>query len=243
MQVTWSPYQKVEYADNTKTSKLPRRGVWVNGIEHQRMDDREQLDDTVYTYPFKMRSDRPELPPYRNILILGAGNGNDAAAALMRGAVHVDAVEIDPVIAALGFEDHPLKPYKDPRVHLIVDDGRAFMTRTNEKYDLIIFALTDSLVKVSSMSQLRLENYLFTEQAVKRAFDLLSNEGDLFFYNYYREQWVVDKLAAMIQRATGFNPVKWVNKDDMFAVLCVGKKPGQPGSKRLGSFHQRHSHG
>ena len=51
------------------------------------------------------------------VLVVGAGAGNDAAAALRNGAKHVDAVEIDPVILALGKRLHPEKPYSDPRSH------------------------------------------------------------------------------------------------------------------------------
>jgi len=124
------------------------------------------------------------------------------ATALLYGAESVDAVEIDPVIASLGSE-HPGRPYSDARVRVIVDDGRAFMTRTEKKYDLIIFALTDSLVKVSSMGQLRLENYLFTEESIRRAYDLLEPEGDIVLYNYYRREWLVDRYREMLHEATG----------------------------------------
>jgi Spermine/spermidine synthase domain len=222
-QVVWSPYQKIEYADNADDPRLPRRGIWANGIEHQRMMDREALVGAIYSFPFVQRTKRTHLPPYQSALILGAGSGNDAAAALMNGISRVVAVEIDPAIARFGFEDHPLHPYKDPRVELVVNDGRAFMTGTNEKFDLVVFALTDSIVKVSSLSQLRLENYLFTEQSVKRAFELLSENGELFFYNYYREKWVADKIAAMIYRATGLKPYVWAEEMGHFAVMCVGR--------------------
>jgi spermidine synthase len=46
----------------------------------------------------------------KNILIIGAGSGNDVAAALLSGAEHVDAVEIDPVINRLGRQNHPTTP-------------------------------------------------------------------------------------------------------------------------------------
>jgi len=80
------------------------------------------------------------------------------------------------------------------------------MTRTRRTYDLIVFALTDSVVKVSPMSQLRLENYLFTEESVRRAYALLNDHGDLLFYNAYRQPWVYEKIAAMLTRATGAPP-------------------------------------
>ncbi len=221
-EVHWSPYQKIEYVDN---SQVPRQ-IFVNGIAHQNMYTAESfLGPTslhVYNIPYEERARHPELPAYKNVLILGAGSGNDVAAALAHGAEHVDAVEIDPRIADLGVRFHPAKPYSDARVTLTVDDGRAFMTKSKKKYDLIIFALTDSLVKVSPMAQLRLENYLFTQDSITRASELLTADGDLLFYNYYRRLWVQQKIEQMIFNVTGSYP-KLIYKKNDFAMLAAGE--------------------
>jgi hypothetical protein len=206
----WSPYQRVQFMG-------ARRSIYVNGVGHQSMLARGQIKKQFYQKVHDQR--REELGgPYENVLILGAGSGNDVATALMNGAKHIDAVEIDPAIAGLGKSHHPEKPYEDPRVNLIIDDGRAFMSRTPRHYDLIIFALTDSLVKVSSMSQLRLENYLFTVESVRRAQGLLEPGGDLVFYNFYRQPWLRTKITEMIHEATGLEPRAIFENGD-FAVL------------------------
>ena len=98
----------------------------------------------------------------RNVLIVGAGGGSDVAIALAHGAKHVDAVEIDPGIYALGRRLNPNRPYQDPRVTIHIDDGRAFLQRTHNTYDLILFALPDSLALVSGQSALRLESFIFS---------------------------------------------------------------------------------
>src|SRR6185312_12594629 len=87
---------------------------------------------------------------HADVLVLGAGSGNDVAAALRAGAERVDAVEIDPEILALG-RKHPLKPYDDPRVTVHVADARHFLARTNRLYDVIVFGLLDSHVLLSSV--------------------------------------------------------------------------------------------
>ena len=80
------------------------------------------------------------------MLIVGAGNGNDVAVALAHGAKHVDAVEIDRVHPRdRRAATHPDRPYRDPRVSVHINDGRAFVERANDEYDLILFALPDSL--------------------------------------------------------------------------------------------------
>lgn len=221
----WSPYQRIQHM-------VPRKALYVNGIAHQGMVPPAKIRGGVYQKLYDARRAAGEAP-YRNVLILGAGSGNDVSAALMNGVEHVDAVEIDPVIADIGKRHHPAQPYADSRVNLVIDDGRAFMSRTPHRYDLIIFALTDSLVKVSSMSQLRLENYLFTVESVKRAHGLLNPGGDIVFYNYYRQPWLRTKITEMIEEATGIEPQsihEWYD----FAVLQAKSSQAQsePGTFR-----------
>ncbi len=220
VQTRWSPYQKVEYVD---TPDLPSR-IFVNGIAHQHMDTQERLRTLAgipYGAPYEVRSQQAGLPPYRSVLILGAGSGNDVAAALLAGAEHVDAVEIDPAIAELGRRFHPAHPYDDPRVTLTIGDGRAFLTRATRHYDLVVFALTDSLVKVSPMAQLRLENYLFTEESIRRACGLLTADGDVVFYNFYRQPWIRAKIEKMVHDVTGSYPREIFRKRD-FAMMAAG---------------------
>ena len=91
---------------------------------------------------------------------------------LRKGAKHVDAVEIDPEILDLGRRLHPDRPYQDPRVTTHVDDGRAFLARTNTAIDLILFALPDSLALVTGGGAIRLESYLFTREAMEAVRDI-----------------------------------------------------------------------
>jgi hypothetical protein len=140
----------------------------------------------------------------------------------------VDAVEIDPVIADLGRTYHPERPYQDARVHLVVDDARAFMNYTTRKYDLIVFAQTDSLIKVSPIGQLRLENYIFTAESIRTAVHLLKEDGVLLFYNFYRLPWITRKLELMIHQAIGVYPVALSPRNSDFAVLIADpRNPAQ----------------
>lgn len=214
----WSPYQKVEYVKRDS----PPLPIFVNGIGHQVMWDGNHLLKSFYNFPYQIRTEGLKLPAYRNILVVGAGSGNDVSAALLNGAKHVDAVEIDPAIVQLGRRYNPLQPYADPRVTLHVDDGRAFMTSTRDRYDLIVFAATDSVVKASPMAQLRLENFLFTVESIRRAYSILSDNGDIVFYNYYRHRWLIDKIKMTVFQATGKYPMTVKDNGD-FALLMVGK--------------------
>src|SRR5205085_4132812 len=76
--------------------------------------------------------------PPRRVLVVGAGTGNDVAAALRAGATEVDAVDIDPAVVALGRRHHPEHPYDDARVRVIVDDARAAFRRLPARhYDVV----------------------------------------------------------------------------------------------------------
>ena len=80
------------------------------------------------------------------------------------------------------------------------------MERTNNTYDLIIFALPDSLTLLAGQSALRLESYLFTEQACEAARDHLAPGGTFSMYNFYREQWLADRLAGTLTGVFGNRP-------------------------------------
>ena len=214
VEVKWSPYQKVEYI------RKPTQHIFVNGLGHQNMVSPRELPNSLYALPYRYR-EKNKRPQTENVLVIGAGSGNDVATALLFGAKLVDAVEIDPVIAGLGKKYHPAQAYKDRRVNLVVDDARAFMTNTNRKYDLIVFALTDSLVKVSPMAQLRLENYIFTEQAVQTAYNLLKKDGNIVFYNFYRLPWIKEKIERMTYTGIGRYPLTRTRKNSDFSVMIV----------------------
>jgi spermidine synthase len=142
------------------------RTIVVNLLGHQIMVRREDAFP-AYAAPYLVNRDAGQAK-FRDILIIGAGSGNDVSRALQWADpdARIDAVEIDPVIQRLGARDHPDKPYQDPRVTVHLKDGPNFLRSTTKKYDLIVSALIDSLVLHSSVSNIRLESYLFTREAI-----------------------------------------------------------------------------
>ncbi|HWC32975.1 MAG TPA: spermidine synthase, partial [Actinomycetota bacterium] len=178
--VWWSPYYKVNTTDPDHEGTIRVR---VNNLAHQSIHPLDLLRDIqpFYYWTYEML----EGHPLRDVLIVGAGTGNDVALALSQGAERVVAVEIDPVLQDIGSEQHPDRPYQDPRVEVHIDDGRAYLERTDERFDLILFALPDSLTLVAGQGALRLESYLFTREALARVRDRLRPDGAFSAYNYY----------------------------------------------------------
>lgn len=221
----WSPYYRISAADDDLRHVSARTGstdrpvhLGVNGIGFQSMmaatnAPHTELPSQIYRWLPDRTFDR--------VLIIGAGSGTDATVALSRGAKYVDAVEIDPVIARIGRDFHPDRPYDDPRLTVHIDDGRAFLRRSTAKYDLILFALTDSLTLVSSTANVRLESFLFTEESFRAARDHLSEGGVFVMYNSYREPWLVAKLHGMAAGVFGHEPLLWLTGPAR-AVMAAG---------------------
>jgi SAM-dependent methyltransferase len=215
---SWSPYYRVVTVPLSEPGEF---AVSVNGIPHQTISSvaQRRAEEPIYFVPFERLA---RADPGR-VLVVGAGTGSDVAVALSLGATSVDAVEIDPRLAQIGVERHPDHPYDDPRVHVVIDDGRAFLERSDSQYDLILFALPDSLTLVSGQSSLRLESYLFTREALAEARDHLAPGGVFAMYNYYREAWLIDRLAGTLRDVYGHSPcLDNVGTVGRLAALTVG---------------------
>jgi Spermine/spermidine synthase domain len=211
----WSPYYRIS---------VTRHGhnyvVSANGVPHQVIQP-QRYRSKFYFLPYRQAVGNP----LSDVLIIGAGTGNDVATALGEGAKHVDAVEIDPEIYQLGKRLNPNHPYQNPRVSAYINDGRAFLEQTNAKYNMILFALPDSLTLVAGQSQLRLESYLFTLQAIQDAKAHLNPTNGVFaMYNYYRTTWLRNRLADTLDVVFGHPPCARTTFGDL-SMLTVSVNP------------------
>jgi hypothetical protein len=228
----WSPYYKILLHPAVPSGYI----VDVNNAGgHQAMipwQDKEPFYRRLYQiFPG---------PSFQHALILGAGSGSDAAVALHYGVRSITAVEIDPTIQQLGARFHPDHPYQDPRVHVVINDGRAFLQNTTQRFDLIIFALPDSLTLTSSNTSLRLESFLLTQDAIARARARLTGRGVLVLYNYYRDSWLVDKIAGMAGRVFHQEPlVTTYGGWGRAAVVMVGPRLATLPPGRFGPYRER----
>lgn len=233
--VRWSPYyrisvQKAEiqadgehpaatYGNHINVNYDTIEGAYNNDPKFISSLSEKQRSGTAdyYDTPYIALGDKP-----RSVLILAAGTGNDVAAALRHGATDVDCVEIDPMIAQLGRELHPEKPYSDPRVHVIVDDARAFIRRTDKKYDLVVFAYLDSHSAFSSMSSLRLDNYVYTQDCFNDAKRLVKPDGCMSVTFYYLTWWQLTRVYKSLEVGFGETPIGVYSKMGNGPTLLVG---------------------
>ena len=135
-------------------------------------------------------------PPGFTALVIGPGGGRDLASALVFGASRVDGVEINPIIAddvmRGRFREFSGGIYTNPRVRIAVDDGRSFVRRTPERYDVIQASLVDTWAATAAGAYTLTENTLYTVDAFSDYLDHLTDEGVLSI-----TRWVADGLRLV----------------------------------------------
>ena len=156
----------------------------------------------LYDLPFVVNSRRG------TAVVVGAGTGNDVQAALRNGYQEVTSVDIDPQIIAMGRALHPERPYAHPGVKTVIDDARSFFGKERSTYDLVCFGLLDSHAMSSAMSTLRLDNYVYTEEGIRAAWERVGPGGHLSLaISCAPGRWFFERLFWTITKATGREPV------------------------------------
>jgi spermine/spermidine synthase len=140
--------------------------------------------------------------PDFSALVIGPGGGRDLVSALVFGARHIDGVEINPIIADDVMRGQFLEfsggIYTHPRVRIVVDDGRSFVRRTPDRYDVIQASLVDTWAATAAGAYTLTENTLYTVEAFDDYLDHLTDEGVLTM-----TRWVFDglRLISLAQAA------------------------------------------
>jgi spermidine synthase len=135
-------------------------------------------------------------------LVIGPGGGRDLVSALVFGAGHVDGVEINPIIAndvmRNRFREFSGGIYTNPRVRITVDDGRSFVRRAPDQYDVIQASLVDTWAATAAGAYTLTENSLYTVEAFNDYLDHLNDRGILTI-----TRWVFDglRLVSLAQEA------------------------------------------
>jgi hypothetical protein len=219
----WSPYQKLSLLPLVQP--VPGPGgpervqcgelLEVNNVGYMSMLtlDRERMAAAPLLYPpNEIRTSHYLLPhaivgPRERVLVVGAGAGNDVAAALTSGARQVDAVEIDPAIVAMGQARHPERPYSSDRVTLSVDDARAHFRKAEGPYDLIWFGLLDSHTNPSAYSNVRLDHFVYTRESFEDMGGLLGPSGVVVLFFAPEADWISGRMVRLLSDTFGAPPL------------------------------------
>jgi len=213
----WSPYQKLSlqplYSNGQIAAYLLNTNdSWYQQIlnlspdfiqSHAHLFQRHPLNQNSYNMPYRF------YPAPPSVLVLGSGMGNDVAAALRNGAGRVEAVEIDPLILKLGRDLHFEHPYQDPRVQVALDDARSYIENSHDHFDLIVFSLLDSHTTTSHFTNIRIDNYVYTREALQRARQLLL-PGGLFIVKFQVDNpWIAGRLFRLMRDTFDQDPIQF----------------------------------
>jgi len=167
-------------------------------------------------------------------LVIGPGGGRDLLTALVFGASRVDGVEVNPIIAndvmLEHFRDFSGSIYQNPKVNVVVDDGRSFIRRSNTRYDIIQASLVDTWAATAAGAYTLTENTLYTKEAFEDYYDHLTDRGMLTI-----TRWVFDGLrlvslaqAACETRGCSAAEHMAVVQQDRVATFLLKKTPFTP---------------
>lgn len=211
----WTPYQQVQYTRHYDPHGDFWGGeVWVNHAGYQYIVNlsspfldrhpglvKEAVEENPYNLPFRFAQPSP------SVMIVGSGTGNDVAAALRHHSRSVDAVEIDPAILSLGKREHPEHPYASPEVTVHLTDARAFLKRSPQHYDLVLFGLLDSHTQFSDYSNMRIDNFVYTAESFREASRHLNSNGVLFVKFHVDHPWMAVRMQEMLRETFGKAPL------------------------------------
>lgn len=117
------------------------------------------------------------------VLIIGAAGGHEIQASLTYGASHIDAVELNPVTVDLltnEFADYSGNIVDHPDVNYVQGDGRTFLARSDDQYDIVWFVAPDSYAASNAATSgafVLSESYLYTEEMIDLAYSHLTDSG------------------------------------------------------------------
>lgn len=173
----WNSYSRIDGVEGVAPPHIARiyidSDAWTNVVKWDgRTESMEEAKEWFRYIPFHIEK-KPKA------LIIGPGGGVDVLLSLVSGSTHVTAVELNPLIVDFvrHYGEKAGNIYSNPNVHLIIDEGRNFISRSNEKYDIISLSFVDSWASVSSGGLALSENYLYTTEAFREYFEHLTNNG------------------------------------------------------------------
>jgi hypothetical protein len=154
-------------------------------------------------------------------LVIGTGGGRDLLTAIVFGASRIDGVEINPIIVndvmKDRFREYSGGIYERPEVHVAVEDGRSFVRRSPERYDIIQASLVDTWAATAAGAYALSENSLYTVEAFGDYLDHLSDRGVLSV-----SRWVFDGLR-LISLAQEAGARRGWNAADRLAIIQFDK--------------------
>jgi hypothetical protein len=185
----WNSFSRIDVVEGGNASEGLVAKVFIDGGAGTNIiswdgntESRQELSTWMQYLPFKMIQDP-------KVLVIGSGGGRDVVAALVSGSKDVTSVEINPIIyeTVKSYGDRAGNVYSHEYVRSHVDEGRSFITRSSEKYDIIYVPFVDTWASVSSGGLSVSENFLYTLEGFQQYYDHLTDRGKIVTV-----RWLID---------------------------------------------------
>ena len=178
----WNTFSRIALVDHTHRDG--RYDIVIDGdaatsvarfdFDHLTPDDLRDLREHGESLPYIVR-------PGAKTLVIGPGGGWDVSRALASGSHDITAVEINPIIATTIMRERfgalSNNLYLRPDVHVYVEDGRSFVRRSSEKYQVLQATLVDTWASTAAGAFALSENNLYTTDAFRDYLSHLTPDG------------------------------------------------------------------
>jgi len=211
--VKWNSFSRIALAPE-KVSHVPMvfidadasTGIANFDFDHLTPDNLRDLLHQGPGLPYDLR-------PAAKTLVIGPGGGWDVARALASGSHDITGVEINPIIATTimrrKYPELSRGLYLRPDVHIVVEDGRSYVRRSDQKFQVLQATLVDTWASTAAGAFALSENNLYTSDAFRDYLEHLTDDGLLTFtrwgFNPPRESLRLISLAIVALREVGEN--------------------------------------
>lgn len=181
--VQWNSFSRIGLSIKPGNASIVIDADASTGIPHFDLDhlsaaDKEKLLGQGPGFPYVLR-------PAAKTLIIGPGGGWDVSRAIASGSTDVTGVEINPITATTimreRFPDLSRRLYFRPEVHIVVEDGRSFVRRSQDKYQVLQATLVDTWASTAAGAFALSENNLYTTDAFRDYLQHLTDDGLMVF--------------------------------------------------------------
>jgi hypothetical protein len=173
--VQWNSFSRIAVRDYSIIIDADAStGIASFDFAHLAERERHELLEQGPALPYDVR-------PGAKALIIGPGGGWDVARALASGSHDITAVEINPIIATTIMRDRYVRRsrgiYLRPDVRIFVEDGRSFVRRSHERYQVVQATLVDTWASTAAGAFALSENNLYTTDALRDYLLHLTDDG------------------------------------------------------------------
>jgi len=217
----WNAYSRVTSVHGFDDFHLARLYVdsdaWTNVLRWDgTVEGLSGARDWFRSFPFRLVEDA-------RVLVIGPGGGTDVALAIANGGVSVTAVEMNPLIVdcVRRWGEQAGNLYDHDKVRLVIDEGRNYVERTDERFDFIVLGFVDSWASVTSGGLSLTENYLYTLDAMEAYYDHLTENGALVVI-----RWPMD-VPRLVANSVSFLSERDLGMDEISRrLLAVSERAG-----------------